>query len=435
MLKKFLNVMCVVGLLIPVFPALLNAQGMTLTVWDWHAPRMELLKPKLDEYSKLHPEIEFKTMIVSGDEYWKKLLAGIMAGQAPADIIQFHNAQTTRFVQFLTPYPEDLFPLSEMREEYLNFDAGFVMPDGKMYFYPLGIMSSLIYYNVDMWENAGLSKEEPPKAWEELRTAAKKLTQYDDKGKVQVAGFAFTGDGYLQYIWEDFKYQQGGWLYNEDGTGADESYIGTPGIKSLTFLRDLIFEDKVTEPGFLTFTEAFGTQKAAMVYAWAWFTGWVNYNYPELEYGVFTLPTESGEMYPAVARNNWEVQYAVLESVPEEKKQAVFEFLKWLYDDDNYTIRLNQELGTVPGKEALWSDPRIASDPVLGVLSKEIPYTIFPGERPEFIDPVLNNLETRIFQGMAVEDALKATKSELDNVLKESPIKWNVEREYKPPKE
>jgi len=113
-----------VSLLISVFSTLASAQKMTLTVWDWHSPRMEALKPKLEEYSKLHPEIEFKTMIVSGDEYWKKLLAGIMAGQAPADIIQFHNAQTTRFVQFLTPYPEDLFPLSKIRKEYLNFDAG-----------------------------------------------------------------------------------------------------------------------------------------------------------------------------------------------------------------------------------------------------------------------------------------------------------------------
>jgi len=434
MLKRFVSVVCMVSLLISVFSTLASAQQkMTLTVWDWHSPRMEALKPKLEEYSKLHPEIEFKTMIVSGDEYWKKLLAGIMAGQAPADIIQFHNAQTTRFVQFLTPYPEDLFPLSKIRKEYLNFDAGFVMPDGKMYYYPLGIMSSLIYYNVDMWKKAGLGAT--PKTWEELRTAAKKLTKYDDKGKIQVAGFAFTGGGYLQYIWEDFKYQQGGWLYNKDGTGADESYTGTPGIKSLTFLRDLIFKDKVTEPGFLTFTEAFGTQKAAMVYGWTWFTGWVNYNYPKLKYGAFTLPTESGKMYPVVARNNWEVQYAVLKSVPEEKKQAAFKFLKWLYDDNKYAIKLNQELGTVPGKKALWGDPGIRLDPVLRVLNKEIPYTIFPGERPEFIDPILNNLETRIFQGMSVEDALKATKAELDNALKENPVKWNVERKYKPPKE
>jgi len=36
---------------------------------------------------------------------------------------------------------------------------------------------------------------------------------------------------------------------------------------------------------------------------------------------------------------------------------------------------------------------------------------------------------------MSVEDALKATKAELDSALKESPIKWNVERMYKPPKE
>ncbi len=431
MLKKFLNVMCIVGLLISVFPALLNAQGMTLTVWDWHAPRMEVLKPKLDEYSKLYPEIEFKTMIVSGDEYWKKLLAGIMAGQAPADIIEFHNAQTTRFVEFLEPLPESIFPLDEMREVYYNFDQGFVLWDGKSYFLPGGLMAPIVYYNVDMWKESGL--DVTPKTWEEFRQVAKKLTRYDGKGNVQIAGTTFGS--YLPLIWEDMKYQLGGWMYTEDGKAADPSWVEEPGIKSLTFLRDLMFEDKVTEPGFLDFTEAFGTQRAAMIYGWAWVTGFLNFNYPELKYAVFTLPTWTGEMTPAVSRNNYECDYAVLKTVPEEKKEEAFKFLKWLYTQDDFLVKLNQEMGRVPATKSLWEDPEIKLDPTIGALTEQIPYTIFPGERPEFIDTAGNNFMVRVERGESVEDCLKAYKEEVDGYLKERPVIWNVERMYKPPEQ
>jgi len=429
--RKFISIVCLIGLLISSLSISAYAQKMTLTVWDWHAPRMNALKPKLEAYSKLHPEIEFNTMLMPWDEYWKKLLAAAAAGQAPADIIEFHNAQTTRYIQVLEPLPESLFPLSEMRKVYYNFDQAFVLWDGKVYFLPGGLMSSLIYYNIDMWKKAGLGAT--PKTWEEFRQAAKKLTKYDDKGNVQIAGVTFGG--YLPLIWEDMKYQLGGWIYTEDGKAADSSWIETPGIKSLTFLRDLIFKDKVTQPGFLDWMEAFGTQKAAMVYSWTWFTGWVNLNYPKLKYAVFTLPTWTGKMSPAVARNNYECDYAVLKTVPKEKKEEAFKFLKWLYTQDDFLIKLNKELGRIPAKKSLWGHEGIRLDPVLRVLNKEISYTIFPGERPEFIDTAGGNLRVRVEKGESVENCLKAYKEEVDNALKERPVIWNVERKYKPPKQ
>jgi len=426
MRKKLAIFICVIFFLVPGVVFVAEAEKFTLTVWDWHSPRMDLLKPYLDEYQKLNPNVQFKTLILPWAEFWKKLLVGI-AGKIVPDLTMFHNAQTSVFIDHLAPFPSDLFPLDKMRKEYFTFDTSFVFKD-QFKFFPGGVMSSVIYYNVDLWKAAGMGV--PPRTWAELRDTAKKLTRRDAKGKLEVAGIQFLGDGYLQYIWEDFKYQQGGWIYNEAGTGVE--WDTHAGLKPLKFLRGLIFDDKVTEPGFLPFTEAFGTQKAAMVYAWTWFTGWVQFYYPDLKFSVFVLPTETGGDLPARARNNYECDYAVPKAVPEKNKTEVFKLIKWLYDQDEFHIKMNKVLARVPGKLDLWDHPEIKKDSVLSILAKQVPYTIFPGERPSWIDTVLGNMETRIVQGIVPEEALKLAQTEGDREFKEKPTKWIVERQYRP---
>lgn len=402
-----------------------------LTLWDWHEPRMDLYKQKIAEYEELNPEIKFETLTIPWDDFWKKLMAGVAAKKVP-DISQFHNSNATTFLNALEPFPEDLFSLEEMREKYIAFDQAFVFKD-KFYFFPTGIMSGLIWYNKEIWEEAGLTQGDLPKTWDELRKTAKKLTQYNAEGEVGRAGFAFTGDGNLQYIWEDFKYQQGGWIYAEGGKSVEWN---TPaGLKPLRFLRDLIFIDKVTEPGFLPWMEAFGTEKAAMTVGWTWFGGWMGWAHPELEYGVFILPTEDGGNLPARARNNYECGLAVFRDVPEEKKREAFKFIEWLYDDDAFCIELNKTLARVPGKIRLMNHPEIQADPVLGVLAEQAPYTVFPGDRPSWIDKTLTNMEDRIMNGISPEEALRIAQEEGDRAIEENPVTWNVERQYSPPKE
>lgn len=54
-----------------------------------------------------------------------------------------------------------------------------------------------LIYRTDMFEAAGLDTENPPSNKEELWDAAVKLTQYDEEGKVVVAGFQVQTSGYV----------------------------------------------------------------------------------------------------------------------------------------------------------------------------------------------------------------------------------------------
>ncbi len=404
-----------------------NAEKMTLSLVDWHEPRMILYEKKTKEYEQVNPEVKIETTIIPWSEFWQKALAGAAAGQVLGDVMQFHNAQTSTFMGLLEPYPEDLFPLDEMREEFFAFDQAYVF-DGEFYFYPGGIMSPLMFYNKKMWDESGIA--EFPKTWEDLRATAKKLTKYSETGEIDIAGLAFNGAA--GFIWDDFNYQMGGWTYSEEG-GTRVEWDTEEGRKVATFIWELMFKDKVNSPGFLDWSEAFGTEKSAMVYGWTWFRGWMDVTYPDVEYIVSVLPTPDGDMCPAVARNNYECELAIPKATPEDKKKEGFKFIKWLFDDDQLFIDMNIALARVPGRLSLWDDPQITGDKVLGVLAKQVPYTVFPGEYPARISDPLTRMEDAIRNEMDPLEALKMAEEDANMLLADKPVDWVVERQYSPP--
>lgn len=409
------------------FAAAASAKTMTLTIWDWHQPRVDVLKPKLAEYTRLHPNIKFQ-LTVMGD-YWDKLLTTMVAG-SPPDIVQFHNSEASKFVpKLMSPFPMDLFPLNAMRNEYYSFDQSFIF-GGKMYFLPLGVMTGAIYYNKQIWSEAGQGSL--PTSWDELRMAAKKLTKISANGKLTQSGFNFTPSmENLQYLWDDFNYQQGGWLFNREKTGVA---LNTPeGLKALNALATMALQDHVTPvPG--DSTGQLDVGKSAMQYNWTWYQGFLR-KAKNIQFGAFAIPTEDGTVKWARGRNNWEVGHGVPAGIKAERKLEAFKFLKWLYTDDKFFTTLNDTLGCVPGRTDLWNKPEIKDDPVISVVAKQVPYTIFPGERPNWLDTVLGTMAREVLsKKYSPEAALKRAQDQGNIEFKKRPPKWIVERQYKPGK-
>lgn len=416
--------------LVLVFGFALSASAqVTLRHWDWHQPRMNLKVKYMAEYEKLNPDVKFETQVIGWDDYWTRLMSGVAGGDVP-DIAQFHNSQTQAFLNHLEAYPADLFDYDRYKEEFINFEAAYLF-DGTFHFYPVGIMTGLIFYNTDHWEAAGLTEADIPTTWDEFAVVAKRLTQYDSNGDIQVAGF--VPNGILGIFWLDLHYQLGGKLYGEGAKTVD--WNNPAGIQALEYIEKLIFEDRVSEVGFLGFSEAMGTGHAGMVYSWSWLGGELNNNYPDLNWGVFRLPTFDGKLTPGpIARNNHEAGMSVMKAAQPEKKQAAFEFLKWLYEETDYLVEVNLILGTAPSNVNLLDDPRITENPLISAIAVQVPYTNIPGEIPYEVenDYGLGMLQDLLFFGYPAADALATAEAEANGVLMERPVKWYVEDLYTP---
>lgn len=407
--------------------SLYGGKPIKLTLWDWHAPRINYWNEIAPKYTKMYPNVTFEIVQVPGDDYWKKLMAAIPAGQGP-DIFHFHNAQTTPFIEnnLIDPFPEDMFVPSYYRENYVGMQEGhFMDKDGRIRYLPYGSMAADIYVNKKMWADAGLTDNDIPKTWEDLLVVAKKLTKTDASGNIDVAGFAFNG--YIQYLWNDMNFQQGRYMYTKDGKGCQ---VDTPeGKKSLEFIQRM-YDEKVNSPQYLEYIEAFGTQKAAMAWVWTWFSGYMQTTYPDVEFFTFRMPTFSGESIPSLGRQNYEVSLVVNPQLDVEKKKVAWDFLHWVYSSDEKLVDLALMHAVAPAYKKLFEHPRIVADATIADLAKQIEFKVFPGEFPGTMDTALTQyIGQNLVAGTAIDQSLKEGQEACDAAMQEQDY-WIVERSY-----
>lgn len=396
------------------------AQAATrLVLWDWFDARADLYKQAAERYKSVRPDVEVVVEVYPWDEFWTKLALASVTGVGP-DLTQFHNEQYEKFEGQLAPFPNDLFPMEEMNADYLMFDQAFNL-DGHFYYMPAGIMTGAVFYNVDLVTSAGFSGV--PGSWDEMLEMARKLTRIDGSGTMTQAGFSAQDLGLLL----DLLYQHGGFLYGEEGV----TWGDAAGREAMLMLNR-IYSSGVSDTPAQPVSGSFEGGQVAMRYNWTWYGA--NLSYSDVSWDVAPLPTPSGTGLPARGRNNYEVGLAVLATTTPEKQRLAFEFIKWLWDDDEFNVVDNKTLGRVPAKISVWQLPEVMEDKVMRTLAEVAPYTVYTGTIPGWTwdalyaawDDVLNQ---RVDPLVALENSVDVGNA----LFKEQPPKWIVERRYTPP--
>ena len=251
---------------------------------------------------------------------------------------------------------------------------------------------------------------------------AKKLTRIDGSGALVQAGFSAQDLG----LFIDLLYQNGGFLYGENGVTWGEA-AGREAMITFNSLLHSGTSDTPTQP----LSGSFEGGQAAMRYNWTWYGAFLQHS--EVQWDVAFLPTSTGENLPARGRNNYEVGLAVLATTSPHKQRLAFEFIKWLWDDDEFVIRDNETLGRVPGKVDLWHLPEIQEHKVMRKLAMQAPYTVYAGPIPGWTWDALGKMYDDVLHQRM--DPLLALENSVDvgnGLFGETPPKWIAERRYNP---
>jgi len=406
-----------------------EGQEITLEVWDWHTPRVDMWNRWLPRYTELYPNVKFNVTQVPFSEYQTKLPAAIPAGQGP-DLFfikwSFHPTLVTGGM--VEALPEDLFPPAVLSEWFDAFpmNAG---PEGKAYWLPCGIMSGGIVRNLDLWEEAGLTDDDVPKTWDELVEVAKKLTKKDSAGRIEQAGLDINGAigstlGYLIY-------QQGVWAFNKSYTRP--LYDRPETRKALQYFLDLYDKHQVCDRNFLSWMEGFGTGKAAMVFAWSWYSGYLRVNNPDIRFAYSACPTWTGKFEPCVGPGALDPEsFAVPKTTKPERKKVAFDVLLWLFSQDDFLVEHIMTAGTPPGAKQIANRPEVLGNQTIQALLPQTPYVIAMLGAPPLLGDVENKyLYEGIFQaGMSIDEALRSAQEEGERIMQEGT--WTInERLYK----
>lgn len=207
-----------------------NSEGATW-VTEWVIPEFTAMQ----EEKGVDVTVEFEENGVDDEEYKTKIALDLQSGEG-ADIIGIDGIWTGEFAE--AGY---IAPLSDVAGDAVDeWDGWEQIPEsvqqamsfgGEKYGIPLGTDGRVIFFNKELFAQAGLPEDWQPTSWDELLDAARALQQLDGVTPMQInagtaMGEATTMQGFLPFL------AGTGELIEEDGAwrGASAGVTETLGF-------------------------------------------------------------------------------------------------------------------------------------------------------------------------------------------------------------
>jgi len=278
-----------------------QAEPVELVVWRVFDEKRDL-ESIFRAYSELNPNVRF---VFEGKDiatYEDDLLEALAAGSGP-DIFSIHNDWLPRYRNKLQPAPPGLFSLREYSESFIDVASQDLIDEtGAIYAVPFSVDTLSLFYNRDLLGSAGIP--EPPRTWEELISAVKKLNQQDRFGNFLVNGVAMGTDANVNRatdILSLLMLQNGTQIYDAQRRNSNlrrdiaapggERY--NPGAQALEFYTQ--FSNPAKEVYSWNATnnhsiDAFVAGQAAMMFSYSYTIENVRGKAPFLNFGVAPMP-------------------------------------------------------------------------------------------------------------------------------------------------
>ena len=270
-----------------------SAKNITLELSVWGMPFENALYTDvyIPEFERQNPGIKVK--FSHFEDYSNRILLSHAGGIAPDVIregIDGGIAWINRGLNMpLDPYIDG--PDGIDRKDFIPSLWDPIAIRGKTYGVPQDINIQGLYYNRDLFDKAGITYPDETWTWQDLKSAAERLTEDKDKdGHAEVVGLDLAwGAGSFR----PFLYQNGGHIWNEDRT---KTLIDSPeAIEALKFYKSLMQSYSLTrsgdsQRGGLGPDKFFEQGRIAMYIDGSWRTPSLQKNAPNLRFGVAPLP-------------------------------------------------------------------------------------------------------------------------------------------------
>jgi multiple sugar transport system substrate-binding protein len=406
-----------------------------LEFWDWdHPPRMEFTDKLVVEFQETHPGVTLKYNPLPWTDIETKLLTVATAGSGPAfSNIHFFWRYDLQRAGVLSPYPDDIWDWSKLLSTPSNRDP----ENGKIYTCDFCFYCDMVFFNNALLEKEGIKSESIPTNWDEFIKLAQQLTKKEG-GKIVQSGCTLNDYWAREWLFHTLVYQQGGWMYNADGTKA--LWNEEPGVKALQMMQDWYWKYEIDDPQGLGEGEAFGNEKAAMFIDQGYVAAGINSTFPQMEgkWSTTTTPTYSGTSLPAWGMALPEEGFGVFNTFPPQTQEMAFEYIKFMLGSDDHRIDWAIIMDGPPDRADLLSNPRLLEgdkEKVIESQAKTMPYRVIYGERPLEAEKFWSAMfDKTILEKGDVKAALDEATEQMNAVFAASDEKrYIVEREYKPP--
>ncbi len=294
----------------------------------------------------------------------------------------------------------------EEKASYYPHIVDTVTFDGKQWGVPTAFSTKALYWNKDLFKEAGLDPDTPPKTWQEMYDMAKTI-----KDKTGVAGYGLTAKSF-----DNTMHQFLHWVYTNNGQVIDADgniVLDSPqNLEALEWYKKMV---DVSEEGPTAYeqdelTPLFNDGKVAMIEQGPWVRNRVN---DSLNWGVALLPEGPEAKGPGTLLITDSI--AVFDGTGVED-QAI-SLAKWLTNPDNQ-FYYEKTHGLTPLRPVPGVADMVAEDPSWKPFLDGIE---FGGPEPLFTDyqafqnAMIDMVQSVVIGSKEPADALKAASVEIED--------------------
>ncbi len=420
-MKKVFSILLVLAILIPCIFASGNQEGTKEDIteielyWesgDLQSYERDVLQTLIDEYQKENPNVVIKNnpFIGDGDDFQAKLLTRLSSGSGP-DIYTVGDNTLFRYAKggMAAKVPDNLASDLQSRFPVALKDGMTTALSWKNNFYgvPWNADWVSLWYNRDLFTEAGLDPDNPPKTLEELRQFANILTKREN-GRIVRSGIslrATSGGSGQTDKWINFLTASGGQLFNDDMTKTLVN--NDAGVAALQIYLTLLNDDKVDaldlEP---RDSQGFAQAKTAMFGRGPWVLSFLKDAAPDLNYSVAPFPGDSMPFVDGLVVN------------PDSPSiDIVWDFLTWFMKTENFG-RWQEELNSVPLFEDVANRPYFQNNEILAAFSEQPLMKVPQHERLLEMKTILGDyMALAVYEEMTPKEALDQAALEINAIL------------------
>lgn len=385
----------------------LGALNQKVTVQFWEAMAGGSLKPTLEkltnDFNSSQSNVTVQLQVYPDyNTLNTKTLAAIAAGNPP-DLAQCYENWAAKYNQSkaiaeMTPYinAKDGLSSTELNDYFPVFLNDGKL-NGKQYMFPFNKSDYVLYYNDDLFKQAGLTG--PPKTWDEFFTDSQKLTANGHWGT--------DNSNSMELIFEEMLMDYGGSLLSSDNSKA--TFNSDTGVNVLKMWRDAITNGSVhTINGY---DDAdFGSGKEAMSIGTI-----AGYSYKQQAVaGKFTMKTA---VQPAGPKGSHALiqgtNVCIFSHASQAVQQGAFQYIKYVTGKDQ-TEYWSEHTGYMPVRQSAYKDMQSSfypSNPILIAAPQELPTAVFDPALPTW-NEAIGDLSTEVGNALSGK---KTPKQALDD--------------------
>lgn len=327
------------------YPAQRVHAATTVTVWQgWSGDEAKQFHKLVDRFNATHKSIHVNTL---DNVDYQKLLTAISGG-TPPDVAELFSDYIGTFANngVIQPLGGLAKSAGIDTQAYTSRALSAGEYRGKLYGIPFLNDASALYWNKDLFKQAGLDPNKPPQTLSQLAQMARKLEKVGSGGKILRLGIDPTG------LFNALTWDYGGEFAS---SGATKITANTPAsVKALqwelTFYKRLgaknIAAFQSGEGQYASPANPFFRGQLAMTYDGEWLQAFVQRYAPNLHYGVTKLPYPDG--MPQMSGTS--SLGGGLWVVPKGAKNApaALTFIKWLANTPANQVTYANALANLP---------------------------------------------------------------------------------------